>query len=287
MSYKMVAVLVVVFCGGVLYAQNMPGGSYQKSCKDAWVERDTLHASCEDANGNMQQSSLDDFVDCGGDITNQNGRLACTTPERNRNDRHNVDWEDRWSHGSASKSCQNMERHGNMVMASCQSKDGSWHDTTLRHANKCQGDIVNDDGNLRCALGSNGWLGWNNGIPGGTYTQTCRNVTGNSDRLDAECQARDAKWRHTILLKNARCQGQIENDDGHLGCRTGAKTWIGSVGGIPGGSYLATCDEVSMDGDRLRAKCVGTDRHHHDAELRDPQSCVDIANMNGTLSCIR
>ncbi len=282
MSYKMLAVLAIVFCGGVLCAQNMPGGSYQKSCQDVWVERDTLHASCQDASGNWQPTSLDDFDDCGGDITNRNGQLICTTPGT-----RDSSWQDRWNHGSAAKTCRDMERHGNMVLATCQSKDGSWHDTALRHANKCQGNIVNDDGQLRCALAGNGWLGWNNGIPGGTYTQTCRSVRGNSDRLDADCQARDAKWRHTILLKNARCLGQIENDDGHLGCRTGAKTWIGFVGGLPGGSYTQTCEEITMSGDRLRAKCVGTDRHHHDAELRDVESCVDIANINGTLTCIR
>jgi hypothetical protein len=55
---------------------------------------------------------------------------------------------------------------------------------------------------------------------------------------------------------------------------------------VPGGSYLRTCSDVGMSGDRLVAQCQRTDGSWRRTVLRDVDRCVGgIANMNGRLTC--
>jgi hypothetical protein len=55
---------------------------------------------------------------------------------------------------------------------------------------------------------------------------------------------------------------------------------------VPGGSYLRTCSDVGMSGDRLVAQCQTMDGGWRRTVLRDVGSCVGgIANMNGRLTC--
>lgn len=56
--------------------------------------------------------------------------------------------------------------------------------------------------------------------------------------------------------------------------------------GVPPGSYLQTCSDVRIYGDRLSAVCRRPDGGFSRTGLRDPQRCVsDIANINGQLRC--
>lgn len=52
--------------------------------------------------------------------------------------------------GDYQKTCQNIHINGDELVASCQKRDGSWKDSTLKHVNECGGQIINQDGNLRC-----------------------------------------------------------------------------------------------------------------------------------------
>ena len=54
----------------------MPSGSYQQTCRDARVSGSTLSASCRDARGRWNYSSLN-FRNCREDIGNNDGRLTC------------------------------------------------------------------------------------------------------------------------------------------------------------------------------------------------------------------
>src|SRR5262249_51560151 len=55
----------------------------------------------------------------------------------------------------------------------------------------------------------------------------------------------------------------------------------------PQGSYLNSCNNVGMDGDRLIADCRRPDGGWHRTAL-DIHRCVgDIANINGQLNCNR
>ena len=58
--------------------------------------------------------------------------------------------------------------------------------------------------------------------------------------------------------------------------------------GFPEGSYLRSCTQVAVHGDRLLADCRRTDGSWERTALRDVDRCVgDIGNMNGQLACNR
>jgi hypothetical protein len=58
-------------------AQNVPPGTYLRSCGEAHVRGDTLVATCRRADGNAERTSLPAVRSCVGDIGNMNGRLTC------------------------------------------------------------------------------------------------------------------------------------------------------------------------------------------------------------------
>lgn len=80
--------------------------------------------------------------------------------DRDDRDRHdNNDYRDhyrnhnyngRFPRGSFVRTCRDIRMEGNNLRASCQKNDSRWRDTTLRNGNSCQGQVINDNGHLRC-----------------------------------------------------------------------------------------------------------------------------------------
>ena len=59
------------------------------------------------------------------------------------------------------------------------------------------------------------------GVPEGSYLETCRNVEMHGDTLVADCQRRDGRWDRSGLDMD-RCRGgDIANLDGQLACHRG------------------------------------------------------------------
>ena len=87
-----VALLALVFAGTAARAQQIPGGSYQQTCRDIRANGNTLSAECMDANRNWRRSELRDYNRCRGEIQNLNGQLQCTGGYGN-NGRGNGRWE--------------------------------------------------------------------------------------------------------------------------------------------------------------------------------------------------
>jgi hypothetical protein len=58
-------------------AQGVLPGSYLRSCGDAYLQGDTLVATCRRVDGSVQRTSLPAAQSCVGDIGNRNGRLTC------------------------------------------------------------------------------------------------------------------------------------------------------------------------------------------------------------------
>jgi hypothetical protein len=58
------------------------------------------------------------------------------------------------------------------------------------------------------------------GVPGGSYMQTCTNVHQRGDRLFAECRRMDGGWQRTTLDVD-RCRGGVANTNGSLTCNGG------------------------------------------------------------------
>ena len=60
------------------YAQALPPGSYQQSCRDFRMQGSTLTALCRRAHGRGEQMTALNVAHCAGDIGNNNGQLQCS-----------------------------------------------------------------------------------------------------------------------------------------------------------------------------------------------------------------
>lgn len=77
MKVKSIVLGAFVLVGaGSLTALAQPSGSYQASCSRIDQRGPFLQAICRDRFGGLVQSRLD-LRGCGGDISNNNGRLTC------------------------------------------------------------------------------------------------------------------------------------------------------------------------------------------------------------------
>jgi hypothetical protein len=69
------------------------------------------------------------------------------------------------------------------------------------------------DGVLHCSKGGS--------PPGGSYTESCRDIYVDGGVLYAQCKTRSGQWNPPDPkgLTYATCRNGIENIDGHLRCR--------------------------------------------------------------------
>lgn len=138
------------------------------------------------------------------------------------------------------------------------------------------------------------------GVPDGSYLETCGNARMRGDTLSATCETRNGRAVQSSLRNAMDCSGGIENANGRLVCsgqggasyggdRYGRNEGFGSSGGnggyAPGGSYLRSCTDVSVSGDTLYATCQTRNGRAVQSELRGIQRYQggDISNCNGTL----
>lgn len=282
--------LVVLTQGTIGLAQGIPQGSYQQTCNNVAVNGNVLSANCQDGHGNWVNAQLPDVQRCSSDITNDNGALRCSasgygTPAAYRNGSG--------PNGSYAQSCQDIHVGGDDLHARCQTRDGGWHETKLDDYNKCRGDILNDNGNLKCVAGATYGTpgGYQSGVAGASYTQTCKDIKSHGDDLEARCKTVNGDWHNTSLDHFKKCRGQIINDDGNLRCVAAGYGGIASGnyrGNWPAGSYTQSCDGIRIDGDDLKAHCQTRDGGTRDSKLDDFQKCrSDIINDDGKLHCER
>lgn len=137
--------------------------------------------------------------------------------------------------GSYQQTCTDVSVvNGSTLTARCQDFSGAWRSSRLTNFQDCNGEIINDNGLLRCYgygyghrrddydrdrdndVYDRGY--YQGGYPAGDYVQTCRNIRTEGDRLEAECQKRNGDWRRTSLDDFDRCRSAIANDNGRLVC---------------------------------------------------------------------
>ena len=131
--------------------------------------------------------------------------------------------EARWApSGSYQATCRGVHFDGDLLTATCQRRDGSWHNTYMSNADDCDSGIVNNNGQLEC-----GWSDWHDrrgrdardyDAPRGSYESTCTDARMDGYTLKATCQRRDGSWRWTSLEDAYDCDGRISNDNGRLVC---------------------------------------------------------------------
>lgn len=254
------------------------------------------------------------FQSCTSGIINDNGTLRCEVSGYSGPAGNGAG-----PTGSYLQSCQDVQAKGDDLHARCRTNSGDLRDAKLDDYNKCSGDIINDDGHLRCVTGApagaygrgpygrpgvyaRGPYGRPGGYsnvngPAGSYAQTCTNVRVGGDDLHARCQAQDGSWHDAKLDDFNKCRGDIVNDNGHLSCAAGTPVgaygpgpynapgrYVGANG--PNGSYTQSCMNIHVDGDDLKARCQTRDGDVRDTKLDDYRKCQsDIINDNGQLRC--
>jgi hypothetical protein len=70
------AALFLSLAGTPAQAQ-VRGGSYLRTCTDVRGAGDSIFAACRREDGSWRRTALRDADSCRGDISNQNGHLAC------------------------------------------------------------------------------------------------------------------------------------------------------------------------------------------------------------------
>ncbi len=116
------------------------------------------------------------------------------------------------------------------------------------------------------------------GIPPGSYHDTCKDVSLNGDTLNAQCRSNAGHWHATAIHQFARCVGDITNNDGNLRCEKGGQP--------PAGSYRESCQDIRVRFDTLYARCKNRDGRWQDATLEGFSRCgADIGNVDGRLRC--
>ena len=75
------------------------------------------------------------------------------------------------------------------------------------------------------------------GVPGGSYLQSCTNVHAFGDRVIADCPRVDGGWDRTALRDVDRCAGGIANMNGRLICTHGERGYGASREYRPRGGY--------------------------------------------------
>jgi hypothetical protein len=253
LKLSVVALITMAFWNpGTAAAQGLPGGSYQQTCRNIGVNGSRLYATCQDGNGNWQTTELSDYQRCSSEIVNTNGTLQCNSASGYNNggyrggDRDRDNDRDRGQGygqnggpgGSYVQTCRDIRTRGNTLEADCQAGNGQWHRTSLRNYNSCNGGVVNDQGTLRCGSDLGGYNNggnydrdrdndrdrgryqggsYQNGVPGGSYTQTCQDIRVSGDTLKATCKKGNGQWKKTSLDDFNQCS-DIANNNGKLRC---------------------------------------------------------------------
>lgn len=234
------AAAFLTLTAGSALAQPEPDGSFTDSCQNIQVRNGDLRAQCRTANGNWNWTTLDDYEQCDGDIANLNGELVCregandrdTGPRRGPppppppprgdgpppppppppggwNNSGNI------PNGSYRQTCRNVGVDGNDLDAECQDRNGRYRDTTLDDYRRCRGDIMNDNGNLRCNRNDDD--DDDRDLPRGSWRDSCRNYDVRYNVLTADCRNRAGQYVDARLDLRS-CNRDVVNDNGRLVC---------------------------------------------------------------------
>jgi hypothetical protein len=116
---------------------SQPAGSYTDSCRNIQMKGTTLHAVCKSLDGRELPTTLKDANRCTEGVANINGILNCEASGV-------------LPPGSYIATCKDVKLLGTTLFATCNDGKDHWRSASFRDANKCSGDIANQNGTLRC-----------------------------------------------------------------------------------------------------------------------------------------
>lgn len=117
--------------------------------------------------------------------------------------------------------------------------------------------------------------------PGGSYKDSCRQISVVGGNLVAQCQRADGNW-HNSTLNYHDCSGDIWNDNGNLKCKHSS---LNPSGRVPSGSYKNSCRDIRTDGNKLKAQCQKRNGVWNNTNINYKNCSGDIWNDNGDLAC--
>jgi hypothetical protein len=167
--------------------------------------------------------------------------------------------------GSYRQSCSVCEVSGADLTATCQTMRNSANRSTLFNFQTCRSGIENFDGYLTCHKGDGQ-------APGGSYTQSCRNVNVEKGVLYADCRKVNGQWK-TASLPLGRCSYEVYNSDGALACT------------VPYGTYLRSCRNAHVSNGQLQAECKTAGGQWRFAQIAAVCNRPDLSNIDGVLKC--
>ncbi len=125
--------------------------------------------------------------------------------------------------------------------------------------------------------------------PGGSWQASCRHARISGNQFSASCQTTGGSWTYSSIGLNSCPGGQFGNNNGQLFCESGnsysSDAGYGRWHHLPRGSWVASCDNASMNGSVLSAEC-STGNGYRSSSL-DLRSCPSrqVGNRNGFLFC--
>ena len=180
--------------------------------------RETCCAALARTAGNFRSTTLVDFVQCVGDIFNDDGVLRCSrgTPA---------------PPGSYTASCEQIRVEGKDLLANCRSRRGNLIGARLSDWRQCTSQIANNDGMLQCQRAS--------AVPAGSYRATCDEVVVDGADLRANCLDGPSRRVRSTLVDFAACSTRsltrtVTCGAAKAGCRPMAATadratWLGET----------------------------------------------------------
>ena len=117
-------------CTGSQQLNNLPAGSYQKTCQNCSFDGFRLSCQCQNRDQSRTfDTALNNVKSCrSGSIQNINGLLRCSRAAANV-----------LPTGSYRKTCNNCNFDGNSLTCACLTRNQSWRSSTLQGADQCNG----------------------------------------------------------------------------------------------------------------------------------------------------
>lgn len=232
---QLAAVAALASAAGAAPGTPLPRGSYLESCRELYIDGDTLRGECLNDSGEWKKTWIAGYVYCGGDIYNNNGVLDCrpgvpppagppvpaqpATPPPPAEPASGAAAAGALPPGPWSKTCRDGVVEGTVLRATCRDSRKVWRATWIDLATCTGGEIANRDGLLVCvAPPAPALVALRDTLPKGSWLDTCRSGAVRDYRMRAECYSDQGKWLISDLdLKRCK-RGTVRNKNGVLAC---------------------------------------------------------------------
>lgn len=207
--------------GSAAMAKAPPPGSYRDTCRDLYVEADTLYGECKTAKGKWKKTWISGYEFCDGDIVNRGGILDCDggrkvdysrpAPPPAKGDLPPGGWVN---------DCRDAVIDGYVLRATCRDNQGTWRPTWIDTRQCRDGVFEIDDGFFVCVAAPPPPLvePMKDLLPSGPWTENCRSGAVKQFQMRAECFAGGNQWLITDLDLRKCKRNNVAAPDGRLRC---------------------------------------------------------------------